>query len=61
MHNLFCIFILSILFRQRVKNIFKNGGFNICSQFKEKGNLEKALIQSLEKQEKSNTSKQLYV
>ena len=43
------------------KNIFENGRFNICSQFKERGNLEKALIQSLEKQGKSNTLKQLYV
>lgn len=43
------------------KNIFENGRFNICSQFKERSNLEKALIKSLEKQEKSNTLKQLYV
>ncbi len=45
----------------RYKNIFENGRFNICSQFKERSNLEKALIKSLEKQGDLNTLKQLYV
>lgn len=42
------------------KNLFENGKFDICSQFSDRRNLEKALVMSLEKSE-TNTLKQLYV
>ena len=43
------------------KNIFEEGKFDICSLYKDRSILERALIKSLEKKEKPNILKRLYV